>query len=137
MKVQNDADTDQIATYSGVFDGKPVLFVAVESDDSYGPKTMELLENHVELIGRYEQMMGTVFVLFYFRKEVDWYRMSIRQLKLCWRTWAKGKFDENCFQIKNLKRIRNTAFGPDFLEKINSPFAVVKKETDDPLAVFE
>lgn len=137
LEIKNNNDTDFIATYSGVYDSKSVLFIAIESSNPYGPETMKYLEKHVELIGYYNQMGASVFVLFYFLNDNVWYKMSIEQLKLCWRNWVNENIDENCFQIQYLKNIRNTAFGPDFLEKIQSPFAVVKNKTDDPTAVFD
>jgi len=132
FKIENDADTDKILTYSGILNGGlSAFFVAVELDKPLGPYSLDLLKNHIELIGRYDHMQGQSFVLFYTKFDNEWYKLSIDQLKTCWK--SRKSFSQN-----SITRVKKTVYGPDFLNKIYMPFKVVENDDEnDPTAVFK
>lgn len=134
FKVENDADTDKILTYCGVLSsGLSVFFIAVELDRPLDHESLDLINEHIELIGRYDYMQGQSFVLFYEKSEGEWYKLTTDQLKICWQSKNRKNFPGTF-----VERVKKTVYGPDFLNEISVPFKLIRNDIDknDPLAVF-
>lgn len=132
FKVEKNTDTDTILTYSGVLNGGlSVFFVAIELDKPLESTSLDLLKDHIALIGNYDHMQGQTFVLFYETSEDEWYKLSVEQLKICWK-------DRKNFPGSYVESVKKTVYGPDFLDNIYMPFQVIRNNVDenDPTAVF-
>ncbi len=139
LETKNYTDNNDILIYNGVTaEGIPLMVAAVKG--AVGPRTNTLskLRYYIQKLANYTQMFGTIMVLFYDEKEDVWFRMNTQQLKECW-------VDTSKFTRKNLKQVRGTVYGPDFLEAIKIPFNVYKsiksqeqdiEEHKEELAVF-
>jgi len=120
------ADNPHVGIYCGIRNPKtPVMYAAVSAgkDCTFAEFYEVFNEDAFKVLRNYSDCFGRPQVILYNRDEDLWFKIDYSLIG--YMRIKKLNSNEKLFSI-NLKQIRITEEGPDYLEKVKNPFSLVK-----------